>query len=29
VDTEHSSVEDVSARIMEILKREYPNIFTE
>jgi shikimate kinase len=29
VDTEHSSVEDVSARIMEILKREYPNIVTE
>jgi shikimate kinase len=29
VDTEHSSVEDVSARILKILMREYPNIFTE
>lgn len=29
VDTEHSSVEDVSARILEILMQEYPNIFTE
>jgi shikimate kinase len=29
VDTEHSSIEDVSARILEILMREYPNIFTE
>lgn len=28
VDTEDSSVEDVSARILEILMREYPNIFT-
>lgn len=29
VDTEHSSVEDVSARILEILMREYPKIFAE
>jgi shikimate kinase len=29
VDTEHSSVEDVSARILEILIREYPEIVSE
>jgi shikimate kinase len=29
VDTEHSSVEDVSARILEILMREYPKILPE
>ena len=29
VDTEHSSVEDVSARILEILMQEYPKIFIE
>lgn len=28
VDTEHSSVEDVSAQILEILMREYPEIVT-
>ena len=29
VDTEHSSVEDVSARVLEILMREHPEIFIE